>query len=172
MDLDPDDRFPGRAHAATPGRYGIEADRRLERVRDVEQAVLTERGTGELQPDRQPVGPPHGTDSGGRPSRFDRDCAQVREYIASGSSVRSPSVNATVGEVGEASDIDSANALGEVLDDQRAYPLRLAVVGVVVARGQGEVPSMMRRLTSGPKPSPRVALVVLEQLVGAEARRP
>ena len=57
-------------------------------------------------------------------------------YIASGFSVRAPSVNATVGDVGETRTSKRSNALCVLADQHRANALRLAVVRVVVAGRQ------------------------------------
>ena len=63
--------------------------------------------------------------------------ARSLRYIASGSSSFSPSRNAVVGAVGETSTSACSNAASKSRRDQRAHLLRLAVVGVVVAAGQG-----------------------------------
>ena len=54
-------------------------------------------------------------------------------YIASGFAARSPSLKATVGEVGVTIRSTFSNAAREVVGDLRAHALGGAVVGVVVA---------------------------------------
>ena len=63
--------------------------------------------------------------------------ARSLRYIASGSSSFSPSLNAVVGAVGDDQHVGLLERRLEVAADQRAHLLRLAVVGVVVAAGQG-----------------------------------
>ena len=53
VDLQPDDGLP--AHPVTAAGRAVEADRLLERVGGVEQAVLRERRAGELEAGRQPL---------------------------------------------------------------------------------------------------------------------
>ena len=89
-------------------------------------------------PTGSPSESPQGIDSAGSPARLDGIVQTSERYIASGSWVRSPSRKATVGEVGETITSTRSKAALEVAPDQRAHPLGAQVVGVVVARGQGE----------------------------------
>ena len=57
-------------------------------------------------------------------------------YIASGSSIFSPSLNAVVGAAGRDEHVDLLERGVEVALDERAHLLRAAVVGVVVAGAQ------------------------------------
>ena len=54
VDLEADHRLPRHAaRSRQPRRHGVEADRLLERVPDLQQPVLGERGADHLEPDRQ-----------------------------------------------------------------------------------------------------------------------
>ena len=53
-------------------------------------------------------------------------------------------------------DIHFFKRLLKITFDQGANLLRLAIEGIVIPGGKAYVPSMMRRLTSGPNPAPRV----------------
>ena len=67
------------------------------------------------------------------PARLSGTVSTSQGTSPSGSSIRSPIVNATVGEVGVAITSTLGERRVEVLPDQRPHLLGLAVVGVVVA---------------------------------------
>ena len=68
----------------------------------------------------------------GSPAMYDGIVSTSERYIASGSAAFSPSLNATVGDVGETITSKCSNAAA-CSRDQRPHLLRLAVVRVVVA---------------------------------------
>ena len=154
-----------RARGAAPRARG---------ARGAEQRRLVERAADELQPDRHaaPASRPHGTERPGSPARFAVMVKTSARYIWSGSSVFSPSWNATVGATGPAMTSHRSERLVEVAADERADLLRAQVVGVVVAGASAYVPSMMRRFGSAPKPALarlRVHLLEPARLAGAQA---
>ncbi len=88
------------------------------------------------RPTGSPAEKPAGMLMPGRAARFTGMVHRSDRYMASGSAVRSPILKATVGEVGEIRKSKRVEGPGEVLDDESAGPLRLSVVGVVVAGGE------------------------------------
>ncbi len=70
------------------------------------------------------------------PARLIGTVKKSLRYIASGSSVFSPSPKATEGEVGRDDEVELGEGGGEVGGDLGPHLLRLAVVGVVVAGGE------------------------------------
>ena len=130
------------AAPGSPARSRVEADRLLEREGGVEQLLLGEGGGGDLEADRQPraaalgLGRPAGIEIAGMPASGIGTVKKSFMYIASGSSVFSPSSKATEGEVGVTTKSKPAKAAAKSSAILRPDLLRLAVVGVVVAGGE------------------------------------
>ena len=98
------------------------------------KSVFSENcGPISCSPTGSPSDSPHGTFRPGSPARHDGIVSRSLRYIASGLSVRAPSLNATVGDVGETSTSKRSNDLGVLAREQRPHLLRLPVVRVVVA---------------------------------------
>ena len=85
------------------------------------------------RPTGRPSERPHGIERPGRPAMFGGIVSTSERYIASGFSAFSPSLKATVGDVGLTRRSKSLERGGVLLRDHRAHLLRLAVVRVVVA---------------------------------------
>ena len=83
-----------------PLRDGVERERLLERVPDAEEDVLAELRADELQPDRQSLREPARDREPGQPGEARRDRQQVARVHRKRVGRRSPTGNATVGEVG------------------------------------------------------------------------
>ena len=81
--------------------------------------------------------------------------------------MRSPRLNATDGEVGVTTKSHLSKAVAEVAGDLGAHPLRLAVVGVVVARGERVGAEHDAALHLGPEALRARALVHLAQVLVA-----
>ena len=138
MDLEADHGLPAVRHAhaapASAGGRGIERERALERVRGGQQPVLAEGRPGQVQPDRQTL----------REPARERDRGQAREVDRQREEVAGVHRERVVDELADAErdrrrgrreqDVALLEGLLEVAPDQRAHALRLAVVGVVVAR--------------------------------------
>ena len=89
------------------------------------------------RPTGRPSDRPHGTDSPGRPAMLTGSVHASERYIGTGSAIRAPNRNATVGEVGATSASNPAShSVVEVALDQRPDLLRLEVERVVVAGRQ------------------------------------
>ena len=133
VDLEPDDRLPagggrgGHRRRSAPGRPRPGTGRGSPRA-----------GASSWTPTGRPSSPvPKGTEMAGWPARLDGMVHTSDRYMVSGSSVLAPSAKAVVGDVGDSSRSNVGVGGLEVADDQRADPLGLAVVGVVVAGRQG-----------------------------------
>ena len=103
----------------------------------VQQAPLGEVRADDLQAHRQP-GREAGRDAdAGQRGQVHRDGAQVGQVHGQRVGRALPDLEGHGGRGGRDQEVEAAERLLEVLDDERAGPLRLGVVGVVVAGGEG-----------------------------------
>ena len=80
--------------------------------------------------------------------------------------------NATVGEVGVSSRSQLSKALLEVAPDERAHALRLAVVGVVVARRERVGADQAAALDLAPEAALGASLSYISKTSSPGTRRP
>src|SRR5437667_10339796 len=156
--------------SAPRGRV-VEADRPLERVGGLEQAVLAERRAGELEADGHPLAEP-GRDrdrwDAGERHRHREVVVEVhREGIVGLGAER----KGDAGTRGGHDEVDVLEGGAEVVGDLRADALRAAIVGVVVARRERVGPEHDAPFDLGPEAVvPRAGVHRQEVVaVGAEA---
>ena len=119
------------------GSCSCQSVRALVGAGDAKQVSSPSAGADELQADRQArLGEPAGLRQPGTPARSAPTVSTSARYICSGSPIFSPSLNAGTGDVGVTITSHARERRREVVGDQRAHVLRLAVVGVVVAGAQ------------------------------------
>src|SRR5919205_618669 len=100
-------------HAAAPARRGGTGSNASARSSawPIRKSLFSENcGPTSWSPIGRPSERPHGIESPGRPAIHDGIVSRSERYMASGFSVRSPSLNATVGEVGETRTSKRSNA--------------------------------------------------------------
>src|SRR6476659_9245964 len=130
------------AIASAPGP-GVEADRLLERMRGVEEGRLLEGGRGELEADRQAGAAAGrlGEAGGNRDRRNAGERHRHREVVVQVHRQRVagllPQPEGDRRRCRCDHEVEGVEGGGEVLGDLRAHSLGTAVVGVVVARGEG-----------------------------------
>src|SRR5262249_35481824 len=100
VDLEADHGFPVHRN-----RFGTKSNSSARsRAWPARNSVFSENcGPISCSPTGKPSERPHGIESPGIPAMFEGIVSTSERYMASGFSVRSPSRNATVGEVGDAS---------------------------------------------------------------------
>ena len=154
VDLEADDRLPAAVHRRPPRPRRRLAERRSRALPDAparsgattstfsfcstawaaSSRPRSEKcGPMSCRPTGRPAEKPAGMLMPGSAARFTGMVQRSERYMASGSAVRSPDLEGHRGRRGRDEKVEAAEGLLEVLDDERAGPLGLSVVGVVVA---------------------------------------
>ncbi len=130
VDLEADDGFPG--HCEPPGDE-VEAERGLERMADLEEAVLGELRAEDLQADGEPVRQAARNREPRQPGHVRRDREHVREVHGQRVLGLLPEAERHRRRRRAEEHVEVLEGGGELVLDHRPHLLRLAVVGVVVA---------------------------------------